>query len=150
MRDPSNSFSNKHRVYKISGHQAPLWLRQSRSLGSALSSSSESLLGSRPAKWYFHMSSSASAWVLCLTAFSPRSTVLLKSSYEHVYRTHHSGLSHLELHSTISISERISSSSRLVRGWMRSTGGARKGVGVGNVRCKDGLPGVAGLPGLAL
>jgi hypothetical protein len=26
---------------------------------------------------------------------------------------------------------------------------ARKGVGVGNVRCRDGLPGVVGLPGLA-
>lgn len=54
------------------------------------------------------------------------------------------------MHSTISISERISSSSRLVRGWMRSAGGARKGVGAGNVRCRDGLPSVVGLPGLAL
>ena len=80
MRDPLNSFSNKYKVYKASEHQAPLWLHQSRYLGSALSSLSEPLLGSRPAKWYFHMSSSARAWVLCSTVSSPRYTVLLNVS----------------------------------------------------------------------
>jgi hypothetical protein len=159
MRDASNASQISlgfTRSPSITPMQAPLWLRRSRSLGSALSSSSEPLLGSRPAKGYFHMSSSARAWVPCSTVPSPRSTVSQcvfsdsQSSYEHVYRTRHSGLSHPEYALHHFYFRADSSPSRLVRGWMRSTGGARKGVGVGNVRCKDGLPGVVGLPGLAL
>ena len=150
-------FSNKDRVYKISEHQASLWLRQSRSLGSALSSSSEPLLGSRPAKGYFHMSSSARAWVLCSTVPSPRSTVLLNvslailSSHEHVYRTHYSDLSHLEYalyhfyfradFVLITVDARLDA---VCWRW------ARRGEGVGNVHCRDGLPGLAGLVCLAL